>query len=78
MVASDGFFELKSEDIALLEQIIDKHEAVDFIKKEDEKLFVYLNRITSYNVCYTKLLRNAPVSFIEIYIKVFMNSLLSF
>jgi len=42
MVASDGFFELKSEDIALLEQIIDKHEAVDFIKKEDEKLFVYL------------------------------------
>ena len=33
-----------------------------YIKEEQQKGTLSLTRITSYNVCYTKLLRNSPLS----------------
>ncbi|AWM14466.1 ABC transporter ATP-binding protein [Flavobacterium sp. NRK F10] len=43
MVANEGFFELKSDDIVHLESIIKEHPAVDKTSQEDGKLIVYLN-----------------------------------
>lgn len=42
MLSSEGFFELKSENNIVLKQTLFKHNAVDTIKEEEEKLIVYL------------------------------------
>ena len=43
MLSSEGFFELQSDDMNLLESILKKHPAIDKIITEEGKLLVYLN-----------------------------------
>ena len=43
MLSSEGFFELQSDDMNLLESTLKKHPSVDKIITEEGKLLVYLN-----------------------------------
>jgi ABC-2 type transport system ATP-binding protein len=42
MSANEGFFELQADDTEKLIQLLNAHPAVDTIKQEEEKVFVYL------------------------------------
>ena len=42
MLSNEGFFELKSDNIILLKERLQKHTAVKDIKIEEDKVFVYL------------------------------------
>ncbi len=42
MLSNEGFFELKSENINHLKEVLLSHTSVDSIKEEEDKVFVYL------------------------------------
>ena len=42
MTANEGFFELQADDNAMLKAVLLKHNAVQSVKEEDNKIYVYL------------------------------------